>query len=248
MADTDRTDSDDALQTPETPADDTGVDVAEEEAMEVATEESKKLDIEVAVEEPSACQRHVTVTVQRGEIEHYYDKEFTDLMTSASVPGFRQGHAPRKLIEARFRKEIRDKIKSELLMDSIAQVTEERELSAISEPDIDVDAVKLPDEGPLTFEFKLEVRPEFDLPQWKGLVVERPTREFTDKDVDEHLQSLLGRYGRLVPHDGPADSGDYITTHLTFKHDDQVLSEAKEETIRIRVARPSRRAISLPDR
>jgi len=227
MADTDRPDSDDALQTPDPSA--------EEQTTEVATaEEPEKLDLRVAIEEPSACQRHITVTVGREDIEHYFDKEFTELMSSASVPGFRAGHAPRKLVETRFRKEIQDKIKSELLMDSIAQVTDDEKLSAISEPELDLDAVKLPDEGPMTFEFDLEVRPEFELPQWKGLNVERPTREFTDKDIDEHLKSLLGRYGRLVPHDGPAETGDYLTTHLTFSRGDQVLSEAKEETIRIR--------------
>jgi trigger factor len=44
----------------------------------------------------------------------------------------------------------------------------------------------------------------------------------------------LARRGRLVPFDGPATSGDYITANLTFKHGDEVLSSAEEEVIRIR--------------
>ncbi len=44
----------------------------------------------------------------------------------------------------------------------------------------------------MTFEFDLEVRPEFDLPKWKGLTIERPVREFTTKDVDEQLQNVAG--------------------------------------------------------
>ena len=96
-------------------------------------------------------------------------------------------------------------------MDSIAQLSEDEKLSAISEPDFDLDAVELPDEGPMTFEFDLEVRPEFDLPQWKGLRLEKPVREFTDEDVDAALQNLLARHGSLVPYDGPAEPGDYIT-------------------------------------
>ena len=61
-------------------------------------------------------------------------------------------------------------------MDSLSQVSEEHEFSAISEPDFDFDAVSIPDEGPFTFEFDIEVRPEFDVPQWKGLKLERPVR------------------------------------------------------------------------
>ena len=65
-------------------------------------------------------------------------------------------------------------------MDSLAQMNEEQKLSAISEPDLDLEAVEMPDEGPMTFEFDIEVRPEFDLPKWKGLTIEKPVREFTD--------------------------------------------------------------------
>ena len=155
-------------------------------------------------------------------------------MPTAHVPGFRPGRAPRKLVETRFRKEIAGKVKGELVMDSLAQVNEEQKLSAISEPDFDFEAVELPDDGPLTFEFDIEVRPEFDVPKWKGLSIEKPVRQFSDADVDHTLQNILARRGRLVPFAGPAERGDYITTNLTFKHDNHVLASANEEVIRIR--------------
>src|SRR5262249_50293445 len=146
--------------------------------------EEQKLKLSIKVDKPSACQRHVTVTIPRDEIERYYDKAFSDLMDSAAVPGFRAGRAPRKLIESRYRKDVADQVKGSLLMDSMTQITEEEDFSAISEPDFDPLAVTLPDDGPMTFEFDLEVRPEFDLPEWKGLKIERPVREFTEKDID----------------------------------------------------------------
>jgi trigger factor len=197
-------------------------------------EEQKKMDLSIKVDSPSACQRHVTVTIPRDEIDRYYDKAFSELMGSAAVPGFRAGRAPRKLIESRFRKEVTDQVKGSLLMDSMTQVTEEQDFSAISEPDFDPLAVEVPDQGPMTFEFDLEVRPEFDLPNWKGLTLERPTREFTKKDVDRRLEQILARHGRLVPFDGPAASGDYISCNLTFKNGAVELSSSKEEVIRIR--------------
>jgi trigger factor len=197
-------------------------------------EEQPRLELEVNVDARSTCERHVTVTIPRTDIERYFDKEFTELMPTAQVPGFRPGRAPRKLVETRFRKAIGDKVKSELLMDCLTQVNEDQKLAAISEPDLDLEAVELPAEGPLTFEFDVEVRPEFELPKWKGLAIEKPVREFSDADVSETLQNILARRGRLVPFDGPAEPGDYITTNLTFKHGDDVLASAKEEVIRIR--------------
>ncbi len=195
---------------------------------------AEKLDLTVKVAPLSACQRHVTVTVGREDIERYFGNQFSELMDDAEVPGFRKGRAPRKLVESRFRKQVGEQVKGQLLMDGIAQVNEDENLSAISEPDLDVEAVKLPDEGSMTFEYDLEVRPDFKMPKWKGLSIQRPTREFTREDVDARLRDLLTRYGQLVPHDGPAESGDYITTNLTFRHGDEVISSAEEEVIRIR--------------
>jgi len=205
------------------------------EAAEAAGEEAaQRLSLDVKVDSRSTCERHISVTISRDDIERYFDKEFSELMPTAHVPGFRPGRAPRKLVEARFRKDIADKVKGELLMDSLAQVNEDEKLAAISEPDFDLEAVEIPEEGPLTFEFDIEVRPEFELPKWKGLAIEKPVREFSDADVSQTLETILANRGRLVPVDGPAESGDYITVNLTFKHGDKTLAEAKEEVIRIR--------------
>ena len=209
-------------------------DAASAAVEEESQEKTPKLDLKVDVAQRSACERHVCVTIAREDIDRYFEKEFGELMGKAMVPGFRPGRAPRKLVVAKFRKEVAERVKSNLLMDSIAQVSDQEDLSAISEPDFDFDAVEVPDEGAMTFEFDLEVRPQFDLPKWKGLQLERPTREFSADDVDRALQNLLARRGRLVPSETPADAGDYVVANLTFKDGDRVISQAKEETIRLR--------------
>lgn len=197
-------------------------------------QEPQKLKVEVAIEKPTACERHIRVTIPREEIDRYFDREYSELMGNAQVPGFRPGRAPRKLVEHRFHKDVADRVKSALLLDGIAQVSEDESLSAISEPDFDLDAVTLPKDGPMTFEFDLEVRPEFALPKWKGLSLEKPVHEFTTEDVDQSLKSMLARRGRLVPFDGPAEKEDYISANLSFRAGDKELSRANEEVIRIR--------------
>ena len=135
------------------------------------------------------------------DIDRYLKDAFDELAPKAEVPGFRPGRAPRKLVEIRFKEQVSNQVKGSLLMDSLGQVSEEHEFSAISEPDFDFDAVTLPEDGPLTFEFDIEVRPEFDVPQWKGLKLERPVREYSDEDVDEQpaaTADALRQAGRTV--------------------------------------------------
>ncbi len=207
---------------------------AEELDTATAQEENLDLNLEVEVDSPSACERHVTVTIAREDIERYLDDAYSELMPKAEVPGFRAGRAPRKLVENRFKKEIGEQIKGSLLMDSLGQISEEQSFTAISEPEIDLDAVELPDDGPMTFEFSIEVRPEFDLPEWRGLEVTRPVRDFTDDDVDQQLEQMLSRYGQLSPHDGAADEGDYVSVNLVSTHDGKQLNSEEERVIRVR--------------
>lgn len=220
---------DDAIELAEEQAEDQQAEGEENES-----EAEEKLNLEVKVEERGACERHITVTVARDDIDRYFNKEYTEMMPTAQVPGFRPGRAPRRLIEQRFRKDIAEKVKGALVMASISQVNEQEDLAAISEPEFDFEAIEVPEEGPMTFEFDLEVRPQFDVPQWKGLRIEKPVQEFTEKDIDAAIERLLSEHGQLVPKDGPAELGDYVSTDLTFAYQGNVLSSAQEEVIRLR--------------
>jgi trigger factor len=206
-----------------------GEDTAEEEK-----EEKQPLTLTVDIQNRSTCERHIVVSIPREDIDRYFDNEFSELMPTVQIPGFRPGRAPRKLVETRFRKEVAEKVKTLLLSDSLAQIHEDQKIAAIGEPDLDLDAVEIPAEGPLTFEFNLEVRPEFALPKWKGLKIEKPVREISDADVDEALHNLLANRGQLAPFDGAAEPGDYITVNLTFKDGEVFIASAEEEVIRIR--------------
>ena len=196
--------------------------------------EKKKLTMDVKIDTKSACERHITVTIPHDEVDRYYGDAFSELMGKAAVPGFRTGRAPRKLVEVRFRKDVADQVKGSLLMDSLGQVSEDYGLSPISEPDLDPTAIVVPEDGPMTFEFNIEVRPEFDLPKWQGLKIERPVKKFTDADIDAHLKDLLTQHGKLVPTDDAAKNGDFVTVDVSFLHNGELVSKLEEQPIRIR--------------
>src|SRR4051812_7308170 len=208
--------------------------VAVEKDGEGEDEAAQPLELDVQVTSPSACERHVTVTISRADIDRYFDDAFGEMMPSAAVPGFRIGRAPRKVVEHRFRDEVSDQVKSALLLDSLEQISEEQRFTAISEPNFDLEAVEVPKEGPMTFEFTIEVRPEFDMPKWKGLKLNRPVREFSDADVDEQLEQMLARYGQLVPIESEAAEGDYISANITSTYEGKQLARESEAVLRIR--------------
>ncbi len=195
---------------------------------------AERLDLQVKIDKPGACERHVVVTISRKDVDRYFKKAFDDLGPKAEMPGFRVGKAPRKLLESRFREQITEQVKSSLVMDSLQQITESGEFSAISEPDMDYGAVEIPKSGDFTFEFKIEVRPEFDTPNWKGLKLTRPAHKITDKDVDEQLSKTLTRFSEGEPVDGEAMVGDSLLIDIDFSFEGRPLSRIEEEKIILR--------------
>ena len=196
--------------------------------------EKQKLTLSVKVDETSACERHVTVSIPRDDIERYFSDKFDDLAPKAEVPGFRAGKAPRKLVENRFREQVEDQVKGSLLMDSLAQVSDDEDFSAISEPDFDFESINIPDEGPMTYEFNIEVRPEFEMPEWKGMNLKRTEQEFSDEEVDEEIVKLGSRSADMVPVDEAAKPGDFLVIDLVAKHEGKEVSKASELLVELR--------------
>ena len=197
-------------------------------------EETKKsLELITDVQKTSACERRVKVTVPRSDVDTYFQNEYTELESTAYVPGFRVGKAPRKLVERRFRKEVAERVKHVLAIDALEQVNASSDFTPISEPDIDLTELVLPEEGDFIFEFSIEVRPDFDLPEWKGLKIEKPVREFIDEDVDSAVQRVLSRYSDLENTEEPAVSGDYLDVRVSVKSGDNILNEVDGEMVRV---------------
>ncbi|MGB7342725.1 MAG: trigger factor [Pirellulaceae bacterium] len=194
-------------------------------------EEKKPIQLDVKVESPQACLREVVVTIPQAEVQRYLKDAYDELVPEAQVPGFRAGRAPRKLVEKQFRDRVVEQVKGSLLMDSLSQVTESQDFSAISEPDFDYNAIEIPEEGDFKYQFSVEVRPEFKTPDWKGIKLTKPVEEITDADVDESLKRVLSRYATTEATDQPAEMGDKLLITATFSHDGKQLSVMDEERV-----------------
>jgi trigger factor len=194
----------------------------------------EKLHQSVEMNDVGPCRKHIKVTVERGDIDERLKQKFSELVTDAAVPGFRPGKVPRKLVERRFHKDVADQVKAEVLLASLEQLADEHDVAPLSAPNIDPSKIEIPNEGPMVYEFEVEVRPEFDLPNYKGLKLKRPVQTFTDEDVEKEQSRVLARYGQLIPkEEGTADFGDYVIADMTTRFHGANIGSAKELTLRV---------------
>jgi trigger factor len=197
-------------------------------------DEAKKLHQTVEIRDVGPCKKHIKVSIEREDIDKRLDEKFKELGTDAAVPGFRPGKAPRKLIERRFHTEVGDQVRAELLLTSLEQLADEHDIAPLAPPNLDPFSVALPKEGPLVYEFDVEVRPEFDLPNYKGLKLKRPVKEYTDEDVATEKRRLLAPYAQVVPKpEGNAQVGDIVVADITVRDGERVLNQMKEHRVRL---------------
>jgi len=171
-------------------------------------EEPRTAKNTVTIEEVGPCKKKVAIEVPRETIDEEMDSQFGELQRDAVLPGFRKGRAPRRLIEKRFGKDIGEQVKLKLLAEASEAAVQAKSLDVLGEPDIDFEKITLPESGPLTFQFEVEVRPEFELPELEGIPVTRPALEVTDEQIDREVQQLQRLAGVWTPREDAAAEAD----------------------------------------
>lgn len=190
-----------------------------------------RMNLGVDIHDDGPCKKHVHVTIPREDIDALSGRLLKDFISRAQVPGFRVGRVPRSLVERRFRKEVADQVKQQLLVQSMEQLAEEHQLDAINEPELDLETLDIPETGDFTYSFSVEVRPAFEIPNYSGLKIKRPVRDVSDADVDAYLSRYLAQFGQLQPLDGPAAAGDFIEAEVHVHAGEQHLLHTPKTTI-----------------
>ena len=193
----------------------------------------------VTIEDAGPGAKKVSVEVPADRIASELEKQFKELRQQAAIPGFRTGRAPQKLIQKRFATDVREQVRGSLIRESYEQAIERNSLQVIGEPEFDnPEAIQLPDDGPMTYSFQVEVQPEFTLPELTGLKIRRPKIEIKEENVDQAMQNLREQQGTLVPvEDRGVQEKDYLTADVHLKVDGNVVAHQHDAQI---VARPGR--------
>jgi len=200
----------------------------------MAKKENKKNDPAettniVTIEESGPCKKKISIEIPEGKIKETFDQQYYELRKDAEVPGFRKGRAPRRLLEKRFGKDVAEQTKLKLLAGATDDAIKDNDIQSLGEPDIDHEAIEIPETGSLKFDFEIEVRPTFDLPELEGIPVEKPKMEVTDETIESEIAELQKRMGKWQPKDGNAAIDDQIVADVIIKNE-QGEEEKKENT------------------
>jgi trigger factor len=207
---------------------------------ELAEEKAKKLKeaITVQVQDIGPLRQKLTITVPHEVFEERLDDQFQELQRERDIRGFRRGRAPRRLVEKAYGSEVKGLVKDQVISEAYFAAVDQKSLKVLGEPDLDLEKLTLPAEGPLEFTCEVEVKPEFELPELKEIPVQRPVISVSDEDIDKQIERFRMRFGTFNPvEDGIVQADDLVVADAKLRIGDKVI---KEETNVQFAARPSR--------
>jgi trigger factor len=188
------------------------------EDQSTAEEESTKPKNTVTIDEAGPCKKKVSIEIPEEAIKKATDKQYENLRKEALVPGFRKGRAPRRLLEKRFGKDTTEQVKLTLLAEASESALKDNKVDTLGEPDIDFEKIEMPAEGPLKFDFEVEVRPEFELPELEGVPVTKTKLEVNNEQIDREIERLQKWSGLWTPRkDGAVEPEDQIIADALIK-------------------------------
>lgn len=137
------------------------------------------------------------IEVPSEKVNEALEKAYYKLRGQFVIPGFRKGKAPRRIIESRYGSEVFNGEALEMLADpAYHEAIKEAELDPINQPELE--HVQLEKDKPLILKINVEVKPDVQLGEYRGVTVGMPKKEITADHVDKYLESLREQHARLV--------------------------------------------------
>lgn len=153
----------------------------------------------------------LTIEVSAEELDKAMQNAYLKARGKISIPGFRKGKAPRKMIEQMYGKGIfLEDAANALIPEHYSKALEECDLEIVSQPEIDVTQAE-PGKA-FIFTAEVAVKPEVTLGEYKGVEVPKSETEVTDEDIDAEIKKEQEKNSKTVTvEDRGAENGDITT-------------------------------------
>jgi trigger factor len=191
--------------------------------------------MEMNIEEISQVKRRIDVEIDAEEVTRKLDQAYRKLSKKAKVKGFRPGKVPRRILEQYYSQQVLSDVKSDLIEESFSQVLEKSSLYPLGKPSLE-DGVMRPGEK-FKYTIVMEVKPDFELKDYKGISVEKEIVNVSEDDVDKRLEEIREAHANLNPitADRKIRDGDYVIIDFEASWNNRPLKDLNAQDVLIQV-------------
>ena len=190
--------------------------------------------MQVSVEDVSALTKRMNIVLSQDYVAKAIEAAYDKLKGEVNLKGFRKGKVPRQVLEknygAKVEYDVADKMIQETYFDALEQVN----LDAVAHPEIR--DYKYESDGSFAYQAEVDVRPQFELGEYKGLAIEMSSIGVTDEEIDKELEMLRSQMAPLKGVEGRGIAeGDIAIIDFAGFHDGEAMKQVKGENYSVDV-------------
>jgi len=185
--------------------------------------------MEIVVENLSELTRKLTITLPKETVGPALDKAFAKINKEVKLKGFRRGKIPQSVLEKNFRDQIQAEVGEKLVQETYFDAVEKEGLEPVVHPEIAEH--RFPEDGTFVYVAMVDIKPQIDLKEYKGLEVEKPVLVVAEEEIDKEI-TLLQRHQAALQ---TAEEGHVIAMDdvavVDFQgfHDGKAMKEVRNE-------------------
>lgn len=145
----------------------------------------KEKELEVSINKIDDATRELVISIPKSEFDEGLNQELKTAQQYISLKGFRKGRVPLNLIKNLYGKQIEEDFVGEFATKIFKDATEKNEIKFIGKP-ILKNYTK--EEDKVTFVFTLDVIPDIELAEYKGLKIYEPIHRVTDEEIEHEIE------------------------------------------------------------
>ncbi len=190
--------------------------------------------MDVVVEDVSALTKKITITLPEKGVQKKLEKAYGKLQRETKMKGFRRGKVPRTVIVRHYQGQVEAEVGEKLVQDSYFDAIEQEKVDPVVHPDIS--EPKFNEDGTFSYVANIDVRPEFELGEYKGIEVEKTPGEISEAAVEIEIEELRRDMAPLRSVEGRGiENGDVIVVDFEGFHNGKAMKEVKNENYSIDV-------------
>jgi trigger factor len=188
------------------------------------------METQIKLENVSTVQKKFIVTIPAGKVSQTVEKKFAEAQKTAKIKGFRPGKVPLNLVKQYYKEEVNQSALNSLINETYNEALKKHELRIVGEPSFEgakeKEHIHIAEGQELSYVATVEVVPEVDPKDYKGLSVEKVSAEVTAEDIEKVKKNLLDRKAEITPAARAAKTGDFVD----FKYEGKIKTDKGMES------------------
>ncbi len=153
--------------------------------------------MKVSINNVSGCTKEVLVEVPVEAVQTKVDGIYGRILRDAKIPGFRKGKAPLDVVKKQYKSAVREEIVHHELPEYFRAALIDQKMDPISQPQIT--HLQFEEGSPLKFVATVEIKPEFQLKDYKNIKIKKEKTSVSEEEVDKALENLRDQMAQFIP-------------------------------------------------